>query len=188
MSGPHGSPVCNRLPTWCDNHQVVEGTDRWQSPWRNPELWLHWCSCWLWPRGIPSNHRRQRKYQQGIRFDEALDADAKQWVTHQGHAIIGTIVTALLLLQPIAGIIQHHNYSKYGKRTALGLAHRWNGRILLVLGVINGGLGLWLADEDNNFIIPYSVVGAVVYATWFAITIWTGKKGSDRKTSATSSI
>jgi hypothetical protein len=57
------------------------------------------------------------------------------------------------------------------------------------LGVINGGLELWLAGEDNNFIIPYSVIAAVVYATWFAIAIWKGKKGrSDRKTSATSSV
>jgi hypothetical protein len=119
----------------------------------------------------------------------AYIANINKWVTHQGHAIIGTIVIALLLLQPIAGLIHHRSYAKYGKRTALGAAHRWNGRILLVLGVINGGLGLWLAEEDNNFIIPYSVVAAVVYAAWFAIAIWKGKKGrSDRKISATSSI
>jgi hypothetical protein len=188
LPGYHGISFRHLLSHWCDYHQTVEGTDRWESPWRDTGDQLCWSFSWLWHRGISRNYRGICKQQHVVRLYEAPEADTLQWVTHQGHAIIGTIVTALLLLQPIAGLIHHRSYSKYGKRTALGIAHRWNGRILLVLGVINGGLGLWLADEDKNFIIPYSVVAAVVYLSWLAIAIWKGRKGSDRKTSATSSI
>jgi hypothetical protein len=73
-------------------------------------------------------------------------------------------------------------YAKHGKPTPLGLAHRWSGRVLLVLGVINGGLGAWLSNEDKNFIIPYSVVAVIVYAAWAIIAV-RKQQTSSRKTS-----
>lgn len=82
------------------------------------------------------------------------EANVHKWVTQQGHAIIGTIVIAFLVLQPLGGFLHHQKYRSHGKPTLMGSVHRWTGRVFLVLGVINGGLGLWLADEDKNFIIP----------------------------------
>ena len=76
-----------------------------------------------------------------------------QWDASQGHAIIGVIVIALLFLQPLGGILHHRKYQRHGEPTLIGRTHRWIGRIFSVLGVINGGLGLWLAQEDNDFII-----------------------------------
>ena len=34
---------------------------------------------------------------------------------------------------------------------------------MIILGIINGGLGLQLADASNSLIIAYSVVSAVVF-------------------------
>lgn len=36
----------------------------------------------------------------------------------------------------------------------------------MVLGVINGGLGLQLADERNSLIIAYSVVAAILFLVY----------------------
>jgi hypothetical protein len=48
---------------------------------------------------------------------------------------------------------------------------------MLVLGVINGGLGAQLAEEDNMFIIPYSVIAAVLYVTWLVVVVLKNRKG-----------
>jgi hypothetical protein len=48
---------------------------------------------------------------------------------------------------------------------------------MLVIGVINGGLGLQLAEEGNMFIIPYCVLAGVLYTTWFAVVIFKGRTG-----------
>lgn len=71
--------------------------------------------------------------------------------------------------------------------TPIGLMHRWAGRILLVVGVINGGLGAQLAKEDIKFIIPYSVVAGVMYLAWAATVLLKRRRAqgpAERKASA----
>jgi hypothetical protein len=101
-----------------------------------------------------------------------------QWTTSNGHPIIGTIVIGLLLFQPIGGIIHHRLYKQRNSSTAVGTGHKWAGRVLLLLGVINGGLGLQLAGEGNEFIIAYGVIAGVLYLAWFIVSIWHWKKSS----------
>jgi hypothetical protein len=76
----------------------------------------------------------------------------------------------------------------YGKTTALGMTHRWNGRVMLLLGVINGGLGLWLSGAGNDLIIPYGVVAGIVYITWAVVAILDDKKVAARNKSADSAM
>lgn len=85
------------------------------------------------------------------------------------HQIIGYfIVNCLLLFQPALGVVQHLKYRKFGKRTVFGHIHRWHGRMLIVLGIINGGLGLHVSGEIGSEVVPtwsvvaYSVIAAVV--------------------------
>jgi hypothetical protein len=71
-------------------------------------------------------------------------------------------VVVLLLLQPFIGLIHHRRYlstQKVGKWTYL---HVWYGRILILLGMINGGLGLQLADNSMGGTIAYGVVAGTV--------------------------
>ncbi|KAF5976338.1 hypothetical protein FCOIX_7194 [Fusarium coicis] len=41
------------------------------------------------------------------------------------------------------------------------LAHIWYGRVLMILGIVNGGLGLQLAGASKKLIIGYGMVGLV---------------------------
>lgn len=80
----------------------------------------------------------------------------------EAHTRIGTIVCALLGIQPFLGYAHHLLYKKYQRRTAVSHIHIWYGRVLLVFGIINGGLGLRLAmDTTGSFVIAYSVVAAI---------------------------
>jgi hypothetical protein len=72
-------------------------------------------------------------------------------------------VVILLAIQPVFGWLHHAHYRKVGKRGAFSYIHVWYGRVLILLGIINGGLGLLLADRTSGaWLIAYCVVAAVV--------------------------
>ena len=106
------------------------------------------------------------------------------------HQIIGyIIVSSLLLFQPVLGLIQHLRHRKYGRRTVFGHLHRWLGRILILLGIINGGLGLQVSGEIGSDEVPkwsviaYSVVAGIIGIFYIAFVSGVGtfrrrKRGS----------
>ncbi|MCJ1285565.1 hypothetical protein MMC26_004906, partial [Xylographa opegraphella] len=63
------------------------------------------------------------------------------------HPIIGLTVISGLFLQPFLGLIHHFIYRKTQRKTLWAHAHVWWGRALLILGAINGGLGLQLSGN-----------------------------------------
>ena len=65
-------------------------------------------------------------------------------------------------IQPILGFVHHKQYRKQQRRGVISHIHIWYGRILMILGIVNGGLGLELAGGPNSFIIAYSVVAGIV--------------------------
>ncbi|EHK24743.1 uncharacterized protein TRIVIDRAFT_30789, partial [Trichoderma virens Gv29-8] len=79
----------------------------------------------------------------------------------QAHSRLGVILVALISLQPIFGFIHHVNYLKTQKRGIFGYLHCWYGRSLMIVGIVNGGLGLQLGNAPTRFIIAYSVVAGV---------------------------
>ncbi|KAI0403930.1 iron reductase domain protein [Xylaria palmicola] len=82
------------------------------------------------------------------------------------HTLLGTVVVVLFGFQPIGGYLHHRHYLKYQKRGLVSHAHIWYGRILMVLGIINGGLGLKLAGTRQSLIIAYAVVAAVIFTAY----------------------
>lgn len=52
----------------------------------------------------------------------------------------------------------------------------WLGRVVLTLGMINGGLGLMLSDNTTKGEIGYGVVAAVVWLTWMGVAVWSEVK------------
>lgn len=105
------------------------------------------------------------------------------------HPKIGVAILVLAFFQPISGLIQHATYKrraaavKAGKatklpgRTVAGYAHLWLGRGLIVLGMINGGLGLRLAArspyETNKQAkaIAYGVGAGVMFLLYVAFVV-----------------
>jgi hypothetical protein len=54
------------------------------------------------------------------------------------HQVLGFILVAGLIAQPIVGYLHHRRFMRIGQRGRLSVAHRWAGRILMVLALING--------------------------------------------------
>ena len=54
-------------------------------------------------------------------------------------------------------------FKKYSRRTVWSYGHLWLGRAAITLGIINGGLGLQLADNTHKGEVAYAVVAAVMY-------------------------
>lgn len=110
------------------------------------------------------------------------------WMTQQApaqanligryHPIIGIVLFVVLFIQPVLGLIHHCQYKKLGRRTFWSYGHLWLGRLLVPLGMINGGLGLLLATETGygrpttGQVTAYGVVAGVMSLLWLAATIF----------------
>jgi hypothetical protein len=101
------------------------------------------------------------------------------------HPIIGIVVFVLLFFQPILGFIHHLKFKKYSRRTVWSYGHLWLGRILITLGMINGGLGLLLASDapvstgfapTQGQIIAYGVIAAIIWLLWVSAAVYGERK------------
>lgn len=84
----------------------------------------------------------------------------------------GTVIVLLFLLQPLLGLSQHHHYEVSRLKDAgtrpngmLRQCHVWLGRILIVLGIINGSLGLQLGA--NTIAGTILVVYVMIVGWWY---------------------
>ncbi|KAL0256926.1 hypothetical protein SLS55_007735 [Diplodia seriata] len=87
------------------------------------------------------------------------------------HGVIGLLVFALAFFMPVMGWLHHKLFKKYGHRTFWSYIHIWLGRILITLGIINGGLGLLLAGSPRDWQIAYGVVAGLIWVTYMACAI-----------------
>lgn len=83
------------------------------------------------------------------------------------HQIIGIVdIGALVLFQPIMGLLQHLHYRKHGSKSIFAYIHRWLGRFLVILGIINGGLGFKYAGigrgAPRGAVIAYGVIAGLM--------------------------
>lgn len=101
------------------------------------------------------------------------------------HEIFGTTVFALFLFQPLFGLLHHNHYVKLSLsaptpspntllerqiRNFRVLIHIWYGRILIILGIINGGLGIKLAANwTNGQMAVYAAIACVIGAVYFVV-------------------
>lgn len=90
----------------------------------------------------------------------------------QAHPIIGLVLLALLFFQPILGIVHHIMFKKHQRRVVWSYAHIWFGRILITLGIINGGLGLQLANNTTSGVIAYGVIAGIIWLAWMAAAVY----------------
>ncbi|KAK0312588.1 hypothetical protein LTR01_002247 [Friedmanniomyces endolithicus] len=86
----------------------------------------------------------------------------------QAHPFIGLVLSALLLMQPILGLVHHRFYKKHTGRTLWSYAHLSVGRLAIYLGLINGGLGLQLALAGPRAKMIYGIVAGIVGVCYLA--------------------
>lgn len=108
-------------------------------------------------------------------------ADTQQELMN-AHPIIGMILLGVLFTQPITGYIHHRIFKKRLLRTATSHEHIWVGRGAVILGMINGGLGLQLTGETKGYTAAYSVVAGVVGVTYLGVIVYSElkKRKTDR--------
>jgi hypothetical protein len=107
------------------------------------------------------------------------------------HVIIGLIILSIATIQPWLGWIHHrvfkHRLIKFREgvdtkrpgRTTITRYHLWIGRLLILLGVINGGLGIQLASTTpfqtetttSKAEIAYGVLAGIVCLLFAGVSV-----------------
>ena len=99
------------------------------------------------------------------------------------HAIIGMLLLGIFFFMPFLGTIHHRMYKQMQMRTFWSYGHIFTGRAGVLLGIVNGGLGLKLADADRSSIIAYGVVAGLMGALYIGAIIF-GELRRARKSSS----
>ncbi|OAL36545.1 hypothetical protein AYO20_04161 [Fonsecaea nubica] len=111
-------------------------------------------------------------------------------VWNDPHPKLGLAILALAFFQPIFGSLHHSIYKRRAQnvqagkptkppgRTTPGRVHLWLGRLLIVLGMINGGLGIRLAsfspfqtDATSKAKIAYGVIAATMFLLYLVFVV-----------------
>lgn len=94
------------------------------------------------------------------------------------HQILGYILVGLLFsAQPLLGLLQHLHFRKTGTRSGMGLGHQWLGRIIIILGVVNGGLGMKQSGPVGNSWVPsyapilYSIIAVIMFLVYLGVVM-----------------
>lgn len=108
------------------------------------------------------------------------------------HAKIGLVLVSFLILQPVSGFLRKQGNREIGGRSPLAWVHVSIGRGVLLLGAINGGLGVLLAWEtpghSTSGAIAWGVLSGVMFVVYVAVVVLTsGRKGKAADAEASSS-
>lgn len=77
--------------------------------------------------------------------------------------------------------MHHRKYLATQQRTAWAVLHVWYGRILIFLGIINGGLGLKLAANSTSGNIAYGVLAGFIGVAYLSAMVIFELKWKDNK-------
>lgn len=111
---------------------------------------------------------------------------AEEFEPH-GHPYLGGVVFLLVLAQPVTGWFHHRRYAAAAAagaapvaRTKTTKTHIGLGRAAILLGILNGGFGLHMADIDGGPAIAYGVLAGLV-AVGYIASIFIGEKRRRRR-------
>jgi len=87
------------------------------------------------------------------------------------HVLLGYVLVGLLIsVQPVLGILQHLYFRKAERRGIFGWIHLLLGRLILILGLVNGARGFKLAYDNKT--APYFAVLGIVCALYVGVLLW----------------
>ena len=78
--------------------------------------------------------------------------------------------------------MHHLGYKRHRQRTIVSHGHIWLGRILITLGMINGGLGLLLSNNaSRGECIAYGVIAGLVWLLWVILAAFGERRRSQAR-------
>lgn len=95
-----------------------------------------------------------------------------QDLSGEPHAIIGVLLFVIFFFMPFGGALHHKMYKKVQKRTLWSYGHIFTGRAGIILGMVNGGLGLHLADAGRSSIIAYGVIAGLMGVVYIGAIVF----------------
>ena len=78
-------------------------------------------------------------------------------------------------------MLHHHYFTLTGKKNYKRTLHVWLGRILIALGIINGGMGIKLAANTTSGGIIYGVIAGVVFVVYVCAWYWPYRRRRERE-------
>jgi hypothetical protein len=110
-----------------------------------------------------------------------IASDRKGIFSEEAHTVLGTFVVALMGLQPVLGWLHHRQFKKTQRRGVFSRVHTYYGQFLMLVGIINGGVGLALAGASTGYKAAYSVVAVVFGLLYIGVVVMgrfrSGSKG-----------
>ncbi len=108
--------------------------------------------------------------------------DLHYWSPVRAHIVIGLIATCtIILVQPAMGVLQHLHFKRTGGRSVYGYVHRWVGRVAIVLGWVNSGLGFQLVGIGTivhaHSLVRNFIIMGVLGGLWLLLVVWDGLRG-----------
>ncbi|KAB5578803.1 hypothetical protein GE09DRAFT_1262026 [Coniochaeta sp. 2T2.1] len=124
----------------------------------------------------------------GFVFGLWVAVGAQDWF-YDPHTQLGFCLVGLVSLQPLVGVWHHLNFRRIRVRTWRYYVHIWYGRILIVMGIVDGGLGLRLAaNYTRGEMICYVVISVAAFVLYGSAVVVSllgrrgGVKGQGRPT------
>lgn len=81
-----------------------------------------------------------------------------------------------MFFQPALGVVHHFRFKRVSRRNFWSQAHLWIGRIVITLGILNGGLGLYFSEEFQEGVVKgeivYGVIAGLVWIAYVAAAVW----------------
>ncbi|ETI25456.1 hypothetical protein G647_02229 [Cladophialophora carrionii CBS 160.54] len=101
---------------------------------------------------------------------------------HRYHALVGYVVLAMLVVQPLLKL--HWFHTAIPRVAAFMPIHVWIGRVSLMLGIIDGGLGFRISSTlggpphwSQGWKVAYGIVGGIVWCVYVAVClVWVDLK------------
>lgn len=91
---------------------------------------------------------------------------------NSAHQLVGIFVILAVIVQWGLGFWHHRQYKLTQSPTKYGPIHRYFGQAVVLLGVLNGGIGLTWSAAARPFVIAYAVVVAIVGVGVIAAVVW----------------
>jgi hypothetical protein len=100
---------------------------------------------------------------------------------NNAHTTLGLVVCVLMVVQVALGWMHHSYFVKHKRRSGWSHAHMNLGRVLMILGAINGGIGLTIARAPMAYRSSYAIVAAGFLTVYFLLAIATELKRRQAK-------